>query len=112
MRGNLRVPPAPSSVRPAAMHGLLAQLTERLRDALASLQHRFEEVAVALDSLERLAHAEVARPYLLAELLPAQRRRDRCPWFRAHRVGGGDRLAVPVLAMVYEHTAALLLQPL
>ena len=54
---------------------------------------------------------EVARPHLLAELLPAQRRRDRRPRLRPHRVGGGDRLAVAVLTMVDEHAATLLLEP-
>ena len=63
-------------------------------------------------ALERLPPAEVARPHLLAELLPAQRRRDRRPRLRPHRVGGRDRLAVPVLAMVDEHAAPLLLEPL
>src|SRR4249919_3143843 len=66
--------------------GLLAQLTKRPRDALASLQHRSEEVAVPLDPLQRLSDAEVSWPYFLAELLPVQRRRHRCPWLRAHGV--------------------------
>ena len=75
-------------------------------------QHRLEQVAVLVHARERLAHAEVARPHLLAELLPAQRRRDRRARLWPHRVRRGDRLAVPVLPVVDEHAAALLLQPL
>ena len=81
-------------------------------ERLAATQHRLEEVAVPLDPFERLAPAEVPRPHLLAELLPAQRRRDRRARLRPHRVGRRDRLAVPVLAVVDEDAAPLLLQPL
>src|SRR5262249_41525527 len=90
---------------------LLAQAAERLREALASLQCRLEQVAAPIDPLTRLAHAEVARTDLLAELFPAERHRDRRARLRAHGVGRRDRLAVPVLAVVDEHATPLLLQP-
>ena len=65
-----------------------------------------------LHPLQRLAPAEVARAHLLAELLPAQRRGHRRARLRPDGVGGGDRLPVPVLAVVDEDAPALLLQPL
>src|SRR4029453_9159303 len=71
-----------------------------------------EQVAVPFDTLERLSHPEVPRPHLLAELLPAERRRDRRARLRSHRVDGRDRFAVAVLPMVDEHATPLALQPL
>ena len=76
------------------------------------LQHGRVEIAVLFDPLERLLHAEVARPDRRRQLLPAKRRRDRSAGLGANRVHGGDRLAVAVLPVVDEHALALLLQPL
>src|SRR5437764_142660 len=81
-------------------------------ERLAALEHRLEQVAVLVDALQRLAHPEVARPHLFAELLPAQRRRDRRTGLWPHRVRGRDRLAVSVLAVVDQNSPSLLLQPL
>src|SRR5262245_23905007 len=89
-----------------------AQGAQRRAERLTALEYRLEQVAVLLDPRQRLAHAEVAGPHLLAELLPAERRRHRRPRLRPHRVGGRDRLPVPVLAMVDEDASPLLLEPL
>src|SRR4029077_17180680 len=56
--------------------------------------------------------AEVAGAHLLAELLPAERRRDGSARLRPDGGHGGDRLPMSVLSVVDEHAAALLLQPL
>src|SRR4051812_28663744 len=88
------------------------QGSKRRPERLPAAQHGLEEIAVALDPLQRLTHPEVAGPNLLAEILPPQRRRDGRTRFRANRVDRRDRLAVTVLAVVDEHAAPLLLQPL
>src|SRR6266576_5702894 len=85
------------------------QLAQGRAERLAVLEHRLEQVAVLLQPQQYLPHAEVARPHLLAELLPPQRRRDRRAALRPHGVHGGDRLPVSVLPVVDEHASALLL---
>src|SRR5207302_4603487 len=114
-----RAPPAPArSPRPARSdrsQSRLPSLAQRAKsrpERLPALEHRLEEVAVLLDPVECLAPPEVPRPHLLAELLPLQRRRHGRARFRPHRVGRRNRLAVAVLAVVDEHAAALLLEPL
>ena len=102
----------PRTSRRASSSAVAAQLAQRGRQRLAAAQHRLEEVAVPLDPLERDRHREVARPDVLGQLLPAQRRRHGRARLRPHRVDRRDRLAVPVLAVVDEHARALLLQPL
>src|SRR5580765_5922070 len=96
---------------------LLARLggtepAKRRPQSLAAPKDRLEQIAVLRDPVEGLAAAEIARSHSLRQLLPAQRRRDRRARLRTHRVNRGDRLAVSVLAVIDEHAAPLLLQPL
>ena len=110
-----RTPAAPPAAVAAAREPLvglaLAQRLKGTSECLAAGEHRLEEVAVLLDSLERLAHPEAARRHVLGQLIPAERRRDRRARLRPHRVDRGDRLPPRVLAVVDEHALALVLQP-
>src|SRR5829696_243208 len=72
---------------------LRAKLPEYRAERLPAAQRRLEQVAVPFDTLERLAHPEVPRPHLLAELLPAKRHRHRRARLGSDGVRGRDRLA-------------------
>src|SRR5512132_3211136 len=71
-----------------------------------------EEVAVLRATVEHDAHRELARLDALAQLIPAERRREGRARLRTHRIGGGDGLSPPVLTVIDEHPFALALQPL
>src|SRR6187402_28752 len=90
---------------------LVASSPQGTRERLTAAEHRLEEVAVLLDALERLAHAEATRRHVLRELVPAKRRRDRSAGLRPHGVDRRDRLPSRVLPVVDEYALALALQP-
>ena len=62
-------------------------------------------------ALEHHGHGEGGGVERGLHLLPAERCRDRGPGMRPHRVDGGDRLALPVLVRVDQHTAPPRLRP-
>src|SRR5438270_9248325 len=97
---------------PRTLRDETGQLSRRGTERARVLEHRREQVAVPLDALEDGLHAEVTRPHVLRQLVPAQRRRHRSTRLRPHRVDRRDGLPPAVLAMVDEHAGSLLLQPL
>src|SRR5205085_8433576 len=66
------LPPSPWSAKRVTG---LPELAQRRPERLPRLEHRREEVAVALDALPRGGHAQPAVAHLASQLLPAQRRR-------------------------------------
>src|SRR5690349_19367120 len=76
-RRKRRADPGPDAIERvcqtiAAGRRLRTQLPQRRAERLPAPQDGSVEVAVPLDPPQRLPHPEVARPHLLAELLPAQ----------------------------------------
>src|ERR1044072_3678616 len=75
-----------------------ARAVEGVFETLPLLQHRGEEVTLALDASEHVLDVKVVALYLLPlDLFPFERRRDGRARLRPHRVGRDDRLATRVL---------------
>src|SRR5918994_1868203 len=80
---------------------LAGRLPERLqgrRERLLRRQHAVEQVALSPDALEHGVHREGGRVERVVHLVPAKWCRERGPRLRPHRVRGGDRLPLAVLA--------------
>jgi hypothetical protein len=85
---------------------------QRRAERLPPVQHGLEEIALAPHALEDGIHRERCEIELRRQLSPAQGRGDRRPRPRPGGVRGCDRLPPPVLPVIDEDAAPLLLQPL
>src|SRR5215471_19993600 len=104
-----------TSQRIVPLTPVVYQSTEGAEGGLEALTRRedaCEEVAVPANAFEHCIHREGRRVERVVDLLPAERRGNRRPRTRPHRVDRGDGLPLAVLIRVDQDAAPFRLRPL